>query len=75
MNRRIRIRTYGGVGGRLGQPGLLPDAPLEGGQPALHTGNEGLPQLLSNTPINFSLEQVQFRLESTISTTMVGLDV
>ncbi|MDZ7843048.1 MAG: hypothetical protein U5R46_19855 [Gammaproteobacteria bacterium] len=26
MNRRIRNRTYGGVGGRRGQPRLLPDA-------------------------------------------------
>ncbi|MDP2883396.1 MAG: FlgD immunoglobulin-like domain containing protein [Ignavibacteria bacterium] len=25
MNRRIRNRTYGGVGGRRGQPRLLPD--------------------------------------------------
>ncbi len=25
MNRRIRNRTYGGVGGRQGQPCLLPD--------------------------------------------------
>ena len=26
MNRRMRNRTYGGVGGRRGQPLLLPDA-------------------------------------------------
>src|SRR5690606_20640414 len=26
LNRRIRNRTYGGVGGRRGQPRLLPDA-------------------------------------------------
>jgi len=25
MNRRMRNRTYGGVGGRRGQPLLLPD--------------------------------------------------
>ncbi|MGC1455676.1 MAG: hypothetical protein WA946_10870, partial [Nitrospirota bacterium] len=29
MNRRIRNRTYGGVGGRRGRPRLLPDQRLK----------------------------------------------
>ena len=34
MNRRIRNRTYGGVGGRRGQPRLLPDPPVLLGEKA-----------------------------------------
>ena len=52
MNRRIRNRTYGGVGGRRGQPRLLPDEFIVRGKcigfvraTALHGSGAGKPPL------------------------------